>query len=122
MQDDFEDWMDARAREFQGEWFDAKVVGLTYPNADGSDRQEIARELQPQDELRLSPEPENRFDKHAIALLAPDGRQIGYCDSRLAGELTRRLAQGLQIRAYVRAVRERNGQIGVGFGLLQYKG
>ena len=121
MQDAFENRMDDLKRAYRGEWFDAKAAGLTFPNPDGSNRQEIARSLDEGDELQLSPEPENPYDRNAIALLAPDGRQVGYCETRLAAELVSRLRRGFQLRAFVRAVRERNGQCGLSFAILQYQ-
>lgn len=123
MQDAFEDWMDAKVRALGGStlWFDAKVAGTTHPNADGSSRQAIARTLQPEDELLLVPEPANPFDPHAIAVLSPDGAQVGYLEARLAAELTRRRERGIHARCFVRAVRQgHSGTCGISFGLLQY--
>ncbi len=117
MQDAFENWMDAEARKVRGEWFDGKVVGVTQPG-----RQEAIGILAPYDELELEPEPENPYDRNAIAVRNRLGEQIGYLDKRLAEDLTRRLAQGLTVRAYVRCLRECPSGYGVSFGLLQYRG
>lgn len=122
MQDEFEDWMDLRAREVRGEWFDGKVAGMTFRNPDGSSRQIIASTLAPYDELELRPEPNNAFDSNAIALFTPEGEQVGYIEARLAGELTRRSLKGKQARCFVRAVRERGDTMGVSFGLLEWQG
>ena len=121
MQDAFENWMDAKAREFRGEWFDAKAAGVTWDNADGSSRQTIARGLSEYDELELRPEPNNPFDKNAIALFTQDGLQVGYLEGRVAGEVTRRMNTGGSARCFVRAVRERGSVCGVSFGLLRYQ-
>lgn len=121
MQDAFEDWMDERAREVQGQWFDGKVAGLTWPNPDGSSRQGIARTLQPQDELLLVPEPDNPVDPNAVAVFTAAGDQLGYLEARLARELTLRWKRCIQTRCFVRALRERGDTVGVSFGLLQWQ-
>jgi hypothetical protein len=120
MQDAFEDWMDLRARECRGEWFDGKASGLTFANPDGSSRQMIAATLAPFEELQLVPEPANPFDSNAIALFTAAGEQVGYLEKRLAGELSRHMAKGTQARCFVRAVRNRGDTMGVSFGLLQW--
>lgn len=120
MQDDFENWMDERARELRGDWFDGKVAGITHENRDGSSRQEAARSLETYDELELLPEPHNEYDPNAIALIAPDGRQVGYLESRLASEITRRMKRGGGAKCFVRAVRESHGCAGVAFGLIKW--
>ena len=122
MQDAFEDWMDERAREVQGSWFDGKVAGVSRDNPNGSSRQAIARALQPQDELQLVPEPDNPYDPNAIAVYTADNEQVGYLEARLAGELTRRRQKGRQARCFVRTVREGySGTCGVSFGLLEWQ-
>ena len=104
-----------------GEWFDGKVVGITRRNADGSDRQLIAKGLAPFDELQLIAEPENPFDRNAIGVCTAEGKQIGYLEARVAEDLSRRLARGTRAKCFVRAVRESRGTYGVSFGLVQFK-
>ncbi len=117
MQDAFENWMDNRARDVRGTWFDGKVVGVTQPG-----RQEAIGAIVEYDELTLAPEPENSFDRDAIAVRSPAGEQIGYLDKRLAGEITRRTQhQGMAVRCFVRCVRDTPSGKGVSFGLLQWK-
>lgn len=120
MQDEFEDFMDLLARECDGQWFYGKVAGVTWPNPDGSSRQEIAATLVERDELSLMAEPENAFDANAIAVHSPDGDQVGYLEGRLARELTHRMKQGVRARCFVRGTRSRCGTTGVSFGLLQW--
>lgn len=122
MQDAFEDWMDSRAREVGGDWFDGKLAGLTWPNPDGSSRQEIARTLSVYDELYLIPEPDNAFDKHAVAVFSPAGDQVGYLEARLARDLAHRGERGGKARCFVRALRSRGDVVGVSFGLLHWQG
>ena len=45
--------MDERAGQVEGRWFSECAVGLKYPNADGSDRRELARTLKASEQLRL---------------------------------------------------------------------
>jgi hypothetical protein len=120
LQDEFEDFMDARARELKGAWFDAKVAGVTRFNSDGSHRQHIARTLRPFDELTLEAEPHNPFDPNACALLTPAGEQVGYLEARLALDLARLVAKGGGARCFVRAIREKAQICGVSFALVQY--
>ena len=121
MQDAFEDWMDERAREVQGQWFDGKVAGMTWSNPDGSSRQEIARTLLPCDELMLVAEPDNPYDANAVAVFTADGAQVGYLEARLARELTLRWKRCIETRCFVRALRQRGDIAGVSFGLLQWQ-
>jgi hypothetical protein len=121
MQDDFENWMDQRARDLRGDWFDGKVAGITWNNPDGSSRQVIASRLATYDELDLVPQPDNPFDPNAIAVMAPDGQQVGFLDSRLAGEISRRMKRGGGAKCFVRAVRESYGCAGVAFGLVKWE-
>ena len=122
MQDAFEDWMDERAREVQGEWFDGKVAGTTHRNPDGTSRQQIALTLAPHDELTLQAEPDNPWDANAIAVLTAGGEQLGYLEARLAREVTLRWKRCIRTRCFVRAVRQRGDIAGVSFGLVQWQG
>ena len=122
LQDAFEDYMDRAARELQGEWFDGKVSGITYRNADGASRQDVARTLKTFDELTLQPEPDNPFDKHAVAVYTPAGLQVGYLEGRMAAEVCRVLKRGGQSKCFVRSLRERGDICGVSFGLISVPG
>lgn len=120
LQDEFEEFMDAKARELKGEWFDAKVVGVTMPNDTGSSRQKIAAGLRAHDELEIVPEPGNPYDANAMKLITPNDEQVGYLEARLAAELVRRGKRGGGARCYVRAIRQRGLNCGVSIGLLQF--
>jgi len=120
LRDEFDDFMDEAAAICNGTWYNGKVVGVTHPNPDRSDRQAILRTLSPCDLLQLEPEPDNKYDENAIKVLTPGGRQIGYLDGRLAGELTRKMRKGIVARCYFRALRESKGVAGASFGLLEY--
>lgn len=56
---------------------DLKVVGVTFPNEDGSSRRDIILEMRGDEPIELVREPNNQYDANAIKVLA-DGKQIGY--------------------------------------------
>jgi hypothetical protein len=54
------------------------VVGAKHKNADGSDRELEIEACTPGELVELVLEPENEFDKHAIAVFSERGVQLGY--------------------------------------------
>ncbi len=57
------------ARRKKTRSFYTKVVGVTFSNDDGSDRQDIIRRrCDPGDELMMSSEPDNPHSDHAVAI------------------------------------------------------
>ena len=81
-----------------------KVVGVTYRNDDGSDRQRIiARYCRAGTPLRLVREPGNSHDRNAVAVFVGK-RQIGYISSNLARDVARMLDEGATAEAVVTAV------------------
>ena len=83
--------------------FKAKLVGVTFSNADGRNRQDLLRSLSEGEALLLRPEPQNPVDRFAIAVDRSDGAQLGYLpggDYRLALHLD----AGERARAFVVAV------------------
>jgi tetratricopeptide (TPR) repeat protein len=73
------------------ETFKAKVVGVTKSNPDGSNRQSILQRCRKGEPLDLVREPNNPYDKLAIAVFRANGEQIGYLpqDPRLAVHIDR---------------------------------
>jgi hypothetical protein len=71
--------------------FYSKVSGVSYSNDDGTDRQKIIKKYcKPGMPLILQYEPENKFDKNAIAIfIEVKGKrfQIGYVSSAAARDL-----------------------------------
>jgi hypothetical protein len=65
-----------------------KVYGVSFANADGSKRQQIAERCRPGDPLMLVREPDNPHDPWAIAVRTQAGAQLGY----IGYHLSRRLA------------------------------
>lgn len=66
--------------------FITKVVGVTFMNPDGTDRQKILSKCKIGEPLRLIREPDNPYDEDAIAVFRQSGEQIGYLPSRVVGE------------------------------------
>lgn len=83
--------------------FNVKLVGVSHKNPDGMARQAYIRRFAKSGmPVHLRPEPNNPHDADAIGawitarslLLFTADVQIGYLDSRLAGEVSRLLARG----------------------------
>lgn len=67
--------------------FIAKVVGVTYPNDDGSSRQKYLSQCKVGEQVDLIPD-KNQHDKNAIKVVRK-GKQLGYL-SRLCARITRK--------------------------------
>lgn len=70
--------------------FRTAIVGVTYKNDDGTDRQTFVKKLKVGDMLNLVREPSSPHDRHAIAVHNQSGDQLGYLpagDLRLASHL-----------------------------------
>lgn len=67
-----------------GEWrtYYTRVSGVTYPNADGSDRQSLVARCRAGERIRLVREPDNPHDRFAVKVLRWDGKQVGYLPSQ----------------------------------------
>ena len=117
----FDDFLDRHVEVTNGKSFFGRLAGATHLNQDGRSRQVAIAELRPCDELQLVPEPENH-DANAIRVLAPSGVQVGYLESRLAGETVRRAKKGITTRVFVSNLTGgRAGQsAGVTLGILTF--
>lgn len=75
-----------------------KVVGVTFPNADGTDRQHIIKaSCRPGTKLEIRPEPNNPKSATALAVWTTAG-QIGYIGSgRLNDDVNRLLSSGVKL-------------------------
>jgi hypothetical protein len=69
-------------------YFNARIVGASSPNADGSSRPSIINKCEPMEVLRLELEP-NPADPNAIAVKRVDGTQLGYLERGAASDLHR---------------------------------
>ncbi|HVH74791.1 MAG TPA: HIRAN domain-containing protein [Stellaceae bacterium] len=77
------------------------LAGLAYPNSDGSSRVDALGGVGLGTALVLVPEDDNPVDPQAIAVYAPDGRQLGYLHRGLAEEVRGWAAEGLGVTATV---------------------
>ena len=66
--------------------FYSKVVGVTFKNADGSDRQKIVSECKAGDDIIFKPVPTKQYPD-AIGVFTTNGKQLGHVKSELALEL-----------------------------------
>jgi hypothetical protein len=69
--------------------FYAHVAGVTYPNADGSQRLQVIRKSRVGEVLLLVPDDSIPGHPGAVAIHRSEGGQLGYLDARLAGETLR---------------------------------
>ena len=76
--------------------FATKVVGITFEG-----RQAVAEGICEGDELLLERQPDNAFDPNAIALIAPDGSQVGFLRRQIAAALAPRIDDGVEYEACV---------------------
>jgi len=90
--------------------FFIKLVGVTYRNPDGTDRQHLVRHLSIGQTLVLKPEPTNPYDSEAVAVFDERGQQLGYLPQHSGVALL--IDRGAQVTATVHRV--------VGGGLLGF--
>jgi hypothetical protein len=86
--------------------FFTNVVGVTFKNDDGSDRQTLIRQCMVLDPLELKHEPDNPFDPNAVAVLG-EGQQLGHLKRELAPEIVYYVRNGWRVSALVASVQRR---------------
>ena len=92
--------------------FYTKIVGVTFNNTgtNTQNRQRIIAELLREGKLEKGTElvlkrlPDNPYDSNAVAVLAPDGRQLGFLSRDVAQNVSPLIASGVSYRAFVEAV------------------
>jgi len=70
------------------------VVGIDFANADGSNRRSETMMTLPGEPVALVPEPKNKHDSKAIAVIGPRGVQLGYLSAERAPYVGMRLNRG----------------------------
>lgn len=94
--------------------FHAKVVGVCYPNPDGSSRIGVIRGMRVRELVQFEHRPDNPVDPNAVAVLRPgDGRQLGYLRAALAKGVVAAARRGTR---YLALVDEVTGVDGIGGG------
>ena len=105
--------------------FYTKVAGVTFNN-EGENTQnrqriiaELARKgsLKDGTELTLRRDPFNRYDTNAVAVLAPDGRQLGFLPREIAAKVSYNMMHGFYYKAYVSSVTGGNADSVYGINL-----
>lgn len=79
------------------------VVGAIHPNADGSNRLFEIALMAPGDPVHLRPEPTNKADPSAVAVLSARGIQIGYLSAERCGWIGGKIKQGADVVAIFQA-------------------
>ena len=105
--------------------FFTKVAGVTFNNTGSNteNRQRIIAELLRKGSLEenagldLVREPENPYDPNAIAVIAPDGRQVGFLPQDVAQTVSPNMENGKHYRAYVASVTGGNADSFYGINL-----
>jgi len=96
--------------------FATKVVGATYKNPDGINRQQIIKICTAGEKIKLIREPNNPHDVCAIGVFRESGEQIGYLARHVSAypELAYHMDIGGEISAKVKKIiAERSGFLGV---------
>ncbi|WP_293873224.1 HIRAN domain-containing protein [Sphingomonas sp. UBA978] len=92
------------------------VVGIDFPNADGSNRRSEAMMTLPGEPVELIPEPKNKHDSNAIAVMSPRGVQLGYINAERAPYIGGRMARGEDAEAIFQGLDGGSAFIRVRFG------
>lgn len=101
--------------------FHTKIVGVTFKNDDGSDRQRIIRnlsrsgELEEGTELFLVPQPTNPYDSNCVLVQAGNGQTLGSLSRDVAASVAPQIRQGYVFKAYVAS--QTGGDIGYSYGV-----
>ncbi|MBI3998060.1 MAG: single-stranded-DNA-specific exonuclease RecJ [Armatimonadetes bacterium] len=95
-----QDYLGPRRREVEeADAFYTKVVGVTFEG-----RQALLPAVRPGMRLPLARDPQNPRDPHAIKVLLPDGRQVGFLRAALAARLAPAVDAGARYAATATAV------------------
>ncbi|WP_267395923.1 MULTISPECIES: HIRAN domain-containing protein [unclassified Sphingomonas] len=92
------------------------VVGIDFANADGSNRLSEALMTMPGEPIELVPEPKNKHDSHAIAVISPRGVQLGYVNAERAPYVGGRMRRGEEVNAIFQGVEGASAFVRVRFG------
>ena len=92
------------------------VVGIDFPNADGSNRRSEALMTLPGEPVDLLPEPKYKHDGNAIAVVSPRGVQIGYVSAERAPYIGGRMSRGEDVTAIFQGMHGAAAFIRVRFG------
>ncbi|MBJ6123379.1 HIRAN domain-containing protein [Sphingomonas mollis] len=92
------------------------IAGIDFPNADGGNRRSEAMMTLPGDPVTLMPEPRNRHDRNAVAIISPSGMKLGYVSAERAPYIGSRINRGEQVAAIFQGIHGGGAYIRVRFG------
>lgn len=92
------------------------VVGIDFPNANGSNRRSEVMMTLPGDPVELLPEPKNKHDSNALAVVSPRGIQLGYINAERAPYIGGRMNRGEGVEAIFQGLNGGSAFIRVRFG------
>ena len=92
------------------------VVGLDFPNADGSNRRSEAMMTLPGEPVELVPEPKNPHDSNAVAVIGPHGVQLGFINAERAPYIGGRMNRGEDVAAIFQGIDGGSAFIRLRFG------
>jgi hypothetical protein len=92
------------------------VVGIDFPNTDGSNRRSEALMTLPGEPVDLVPEPKNAHDSNAIRVISPRGVQIGYVNAERAPYIGARMSRAEDVAAIFQGIDGTAAYIRVRFG------
>lgn len=75
------------------------IVGLPYPNRRGPGRRFEAELCAPGELVELRPEPQNKHDRWAVAVVSARGVQIGYVNAEKAAWIGGMIREGREVIA-----------------------
>ena len=75
------------------------VVGVAYPNKDGSNRRTYIMLCEPGDAVELVPDMKNPKDPNAVAVFSERGGQLGYLTAERAPLVRRWISAGREVQA-----------------------
>ena len=81
-----------------------KIVGVTFENEDGTQRQANLEALEESTfpiPVELHWEEDNVYDPHAVAVFGPNGKQLGYLHRTLAYSISQMIDANYEIQASI---------------------
>jgi hypothetical protein len=86
-----------RARAMRLRHAFSKVAGVTFPNDDGSERQQIIGRCSPGEQLVLQHDPHNKYSSVAIRVLRINGEQLGHAPEYMAERIVENIEDGCHV-------------------------
>ena len=75
----------------------AKIAGVTYPNDDGSERQDLIKRCKPGEQIVFRHDVDNQYSIFATEILRTNGDQLGYAPEYLAEKIVNEIDNGCNV-------------------------